>query len=73
MMKSQNVMMKYHNPIIKYHNDMIKWHNYNCTPNVLFDTNNASYLPVRFPAFRGLLINSTLHPFHPQMNLNFNR
>ena len=22
---------------------MIKWHNYNCTPNVLFDTNNASY------------------------------
>ena len=25
---------------------MIEWHNYNCTPNVLFDTNNTSYILV---------------------------
>ena len=65
MMKSQNVMMKYHNPIIKYHNVMIKWHNYNCTPNVLFDTNNASY------HFRYVCVSNLYVPY--TQNRDYNR
>ena len=43
ILKYHNVILEYHNVILEYHNAMMKYHNYNCTPNVVFDTNNASY------------------------------